>query len=218
MSDKAIGSSRTALAGLHSLLPDLESLYRDVHAHPELSMQESRTAGLAADRLRAAGYEVTTGIGRTGVVGLLRNGAGPTVMLRADMDALPVEEATGLPYASKIKAADGEGKTVPVMHACGHDMHVTWLVGATALLAQGREGWRGTLMAVFQPGEETAAGAQAMIDDGLFKRFAKPDVILGQHVMVGAAASSPPPPTAFRSGCSGAALTARCRRPASIRW
>jgi len=150
-------------------------------------MQENRTAGLAAERLRAAGYEVTTGIGKTGVVGLLRNGHGPTVMLRADMDALPVQEATGLPYASKVKAADREGKTVPVMHACGHDMHVTWLVGATTLMAKSRNAWRGTLMAVFQPAEETAEGAQAMIDDGLFKRFAKPDVVLGQHVMVGPA-------------------------------
>jgi hippurate hydrolase len=150
-------------------------------------MQESRTAGLAADRLRAAGYDVTTGVGKTGVVGLLRNGDGPTVMLRADMDALPVEEMTGLPYASQAQATNREGKTVPVMHACGHDMHVAWLVGAATLLAQARDAWRGTLMAVFQPAEETAEGAQAMIDDGLFKRFPKPDVVLGQHVMVGPA-------------------------------
>ena len=150
-------------------------------------MQETRTAGLAAERLRTAGYEVTTGIGKTGVVGLLRNGDGPTVMLRADMDALPVEEATGVPYASKINALDSEGRPVPVMHACGHDMHVTWLVGASTLLAQARTAWRGTIMAVFQPAEETAQGAQAMIDDGLFKRFSRPDVVLGQHVMVGPA-------------------------------
>jgi hippurate hydrolase len=149
-----------------------------VHSHPELSLQETRTAGLAADELRASGYEVTTGVGKTGVVGVLRNGTGPTVMLRADMDALPVEERTGLPYASKVKG---------VMHACGHDMHVTWLVGAARLLAQAREAWRGTVVAVFQPAEETAQGAQAMIDDGLFERFPKPEVILGQHVMVGSA-------------------------------
>src|ERR1700732_3362173 len=159
------------LNGLASLIPNLEALYKDVHAHPELSMQETRTAGLAADRLRAAGYQVTTGVGKTGVVGLLRNGDGPTVMLRADMDALPIEEATGLPYASKIKMKDRQGNTVPVGHMCGHDLHVTWLAGATALFAQARDAWRGTLMAVFQPGEETAEGAQAMIDDGLFKRF-----------------------------------------------
>src|SRR6185437_3276888 len=147
-----------------------------IHAHPELSMQETRTAAIAADRLRAAGYEVTTGIGKTGVVGLLRNGNGPVVMLRADMDALPVAEATDLPYASKVTATDSGGKTVPVMHACGHDMHVAWLIGAATLFAKTRGAWTVTLMPVFQPAEETAAGAQAMIDDGLFKRFPKPDV------------------------------------------
>jgi hippurate hydrolase len=176
-----------AMRGLDALLPDLEALYKDVHAHPELPMRETRTAALAADRLKAAGYEVTTGVGATGVVGLLRNGSGPTVMLRADMDALPVKEATDLPYASDTTATDEEGRTVPVGHMCGHDMHVTWLVGATKLLADARAGWHGTVMAVFQPGEETAQGAQAMIDDGLFKRFPKPDVVLGQHVMLGPA-------------------------------
>ena len=178
-------SESKVLQNLDGLLPDLEALYKDVHSHPELSMQETRTAALAADRLRAAGYEVTTGIGKTGVVGLLRNGDGPTVMLRADMDALPIEEATDLPYASKATMINREGKTVPVSHMCGHDMHVTWLAGAAKLLAEARSTWRGTLMAVFQPGEETAEGAQAMIDDGLFKRFPKPDVVLGQHVMLG---------------------------------
>jgi amidohydrolase len=187
MSAQSERSADQLLANLKSVLPELEAIYTDVHAHPELSMQETRTAGLAADRLRAAGYEVTTGVGRTGVVGLLRNGAGPTVMLRADMDALPVRELTGLPYASKLEVRDGDGKTIPVMHACGHDMHVTWLVGASALLAQARQTWSGTVMAVFQPAEELAAGARAMIDDGLFKRFPKPDVVLGQHVMVGSA-------------------------------
>jgi amidohydrolase len=180
-------ASDPILTNLTQLIPNLEALYKDVHAHPELSMQETRTAALAADHLRKAGFEVTTGLGKTGVVGLLRNGEGPTVMLRADMDALPVEEATGLPYASKATATDAEGQTVPVGHMCGHDMHVAWLVGATTLFAQARDGWRGTLMAVFQPGEETAEGAQAMIDDGLFKRFPEPAVILGQHVMVGPA-------------------------------
>jgi amidohydrolase len=178
-------SAASALDNLEVLLPDLEALYKDVHSHPELSMQEQRTAALAAEHLRAAGYEVTTGVGVTGVVGMLRNGDGPTVMLRADMDALPVEEATGLPYASKATATDREGNIVPVSHMCGHDMHVTWLVGATTLLAQARSTWRGTLLAVFQPGEETAEGAHAMIGDGLFTRFPKPDVVLGQHVMVG---------------------------------
>jgi amidohydrolase len=176
-----------ALAHLPDLLSELEALYTDVHAHPELSMQETRTAGLVAARLRAAGYDVTTEVGKTGVVGLLRNGEGPTVMLRADMDALPVEEMTGLPYASKVRATDRDGKRVPVMHACGHDMHVAWLVGATTLFAEARDTWRGTVMAVFQPAEETGEGAQAMIDDGLFDRFPKPEIVLGQHVMVGPA-------------------------------
>jgi amidohydrolase len=187
MSAKNTNASDLVLSKLQNLLPDLEALYKDLHAHPELSMQETRTAGIAADRLRAAGYEVTTGVGTTGVVGLLRNGDGPAIMLRADMDALPVEEATGAPYASSAKTEDRMGETVPVMHACGHDMHVTWLVGASTLLARAREAWQGTVIAVFQPGEETAEGAQAMIDDGLLERFPKPAVVLGQHVMVGPA-------------------------------
>ncbi len=185
MSEQAQRHSADVLEGLSTLLPNLESVYKDIHSHPELSMQETRTAGIAAARLRAAGYDVMGGVGKTGVVGVLRNGDGPTVMLRADMDALPVHEATDLPYASKVTATDSTGKTVPVMHACGHDMHVTWLIGAATLFAQCRDAWKGTLMTVFQPAEETAAGAQAMIDDGLFNRFKKPSVILGQHVMVG---------------------------------
>ena len=127
--------SENMLSTLDGLLPELEPLYKDIHAHPELSMQEVRTAKLAADHLRAVGYDVTAGVGKTGVVGLLRNGEGPTLMLRADMDALPIKEVTGLPYASSATATDREGKTVPVMHACGHDMHVTWLIGAATLFA-----------------------------------------------------------------------------------
>ena len=180
-------AAATSLANLDALLPELATLYTDLHAHPELSTQETRTAEVAATHLRQAGFEVTTGIGGTGVVGLLRNGDGPTVMLRADIDALPVAEATGLAYASKATAKDRDGHTVPVMHACGHDMHVTWLIGATTVLAQSREHWHGTVLAVFQPAEETGTGAQAMIDDGLFERFPKPDIVLGQHVMVGVA-------------------------------
>ena len=171
------------LASLATLLPDLEAIYKDIHAHPELSMQETRTAGIAANHLKAAGFEVTGRVGKTGVVGILRNGDGPTVMLRADMDALPIKEATGLPYASTVTGTDPSGKTVPVAHSCGHDMHVACLIGATSLFAKSRDPWKGTLMAVFQPGEETAQGAKAMIDDGMFKRFPKPDVVLGQHVM-----------------------------------
>jgi amidohydrolase len=176
-------ASDSVLRALQDELDGLEAVYKDIHSHPELSLQERRTAGLAAERLKAAGFEVTESVGGTGVVGILTNGDGPTVMLRADMDALPVKEDTGLSYASTVTATDPDGNETPVMHACGHDMHVTWLVGATKLLAQAKDAWRGTLMAVFQPAEENAAGARAMIDDGLFTRFPKPDVILGQHVM-----------------------------------
>jgi hippurate hydrolase len=185
MSESTGGTS--VLAGLDGITPDLADLYRDIHAHPELSMQERRTAGIAAERLEAAGYDVTTWVGSTGVVGVLRNGDGPTVMLRADMNALPVRETTGLDYASTVTAKDPDGNEVPVMHACGHDLHVTWLAGATALLASARDAWQGTVLAVFQPAEETAEGARAMIDDGLFDRFPKPHVVFGQHVMPGPA-------------------------------
>jgi len=184
-----MATSVTLQSQIHGLLPELERIYADIHAHPELSMQETRTARIAADRLRGAGYEVTEGVGQTGVVGLLRNGDGPTVMLRADMDALPVQEQTGLPYASTQTATDSTGKTVPVMHACGHDLHVTWLIGAARILAETRDAWKGTLMPVFQPAEETGTGARAMVDGGLLTQFPKPDVILGQHVMVGPAGS-----------------------------
>ena len=185
MSQEGQQHSENVLTNLGTVLPDLESLYKDIHSHPELSMEEKRTAGIAAEHLRSTGFDVTTGIGKTGVVGVLKNGDGPTIMLRADMDALPVLEATGLPYASKVTSTDRDRKIVPVMHACGHDMHVTWLIGAATWFAQHRNGWRGTLMPLFQPAEETGEGAGAMIDDGLFQRVPKPDVILGQHVMVG---------------------------------
>ncbi|MDX6417119.1 MAG: hypothetical protein QOG28_1739 [Trebonia sp.] len=164
-------------------LDELAALYRDLHAHPELAFAEHRTAGIAADRLRDLGYQVTTGVGGTGVVGVLSNGAGPTVLLRADMDGLPVLEQTGLPYASTGRATDSGGTDVPVMHACGHDMHVTCLLGAAAELAAAHDAWRGTLLLVFQPAEEAGQGARAMIDDGLLRRFPVPDIVLGQHVM-----------------------------------
>ena len=160
----------------------LVDLYRDLHQHPELSFQETRTAAIAAERLRAVGFDTAEGIGGTGVVGVLRNGPGPTALLRADMDALPVLEDTGLEYASTARGVDRDGHDVPVAHACGHDVHVSCLVGATAELAAARETWSGTLLAVFQPAEELATGARAMIDDGLYDRFGRPDVVLGQHV------------------------------------
>jgi amidohydrolase len=165
------------------LLARLEGIYKDIHSHPELSMQEHRTANIAAAWLRENGYEVTEKVGGTGVVGLLRNGNGATVLLRADMDALPIQESTGLPYASQESGTDRFGQATSIAHSCGHDMHVAWLMGATRLLAEDRQRWNGTVIAVFQPGEETGQGARAMITDGMVKRFPKPDVTLGQHVM-----------------------------------
>ncbi|MGB3444306.1 MAG: amidohydrolase [Actinophytocola sp.] len=156
---------------------DLADLYRDLHQHPELGFTEKRTAGVAARELRAAGFEVGEGVGGTGVVGVLRNGPGPTALLRADMDALPMAEKTGLPYASTV-VVDG----TPVAHACGHDVHVTCLVGAARKLSADRTTWKGTVIAVFQPAEELGSGADAMVDDNLFTRFGRPDVVLGQHV------------------------------------
>jgi len=178
-----------------ALLPELKAVYKDLHRNPELSMQEFRSAGIAADHLEAEGFEVTRGVGATGVVGVLRNGEGPTVMLRADMDALPVTEATGLPYASTVKVRDEDGAEVGVSHVCGHDMHIAWLMGVARVLSRHRDAWHGTVLAVFQPGEETGRGAQSMIDDGMLERFPKPDVILGQHVVVGEAGT-----VGYRSG------------------
>jgi hippurate hydrolase len=171
------------LAGLESSRARQEELYRDVHRHPELSHQEHRTAGLVAARLRGAGYEVHDGVGGTGVVGVLRNGDGPVVLLRADMDALPIREATGLPYASEVTSTDAEGDEVPVMHACGHDVHVACLAGAAQLLADGREHWAGTVVALFQPAEETGDGARGMVEAGLAELIPVPAVALAQHVM-----------------------------------
>jgi amidohydrolase len=169
-------------AGLAELGTELAALYRDLHQHPELSLAETRTAGLIAERLRADGYAVTEGVGGTGVVGVLRNGPGPVVMLRADIDALPVQENTALPYASEVRAIDHEGREVPVMHACGHDMHAVCLLGAATLLADRASAWTGTLLTVFQPAEELGRGARAMVADGLFERFPAPEVVLAQHV------------------------------------
>ncbi|WP_206244946.1 amidohydrolase [Novosphingobium terrae] len=166
-----------------ALLERLRDIYRDLHANPELSMQEARTAGIAASWLRDLGFEVTEQLGGTGVVGLIRNGDGPTVLLRADMDGLPLRETTGLPYASAKEGVDRFGQDTFIAHACGHDMHVTWLMGVAHQLASHPEGWSGTLLCVFQPGEETGQGARAMIEDGMVKRFPRPDVTLAQHVM-----------------------------------
>lgn len=160
-----------------------EDFYRDLHQHPELSHQEHKTAAAVAHRLRGFGYDVHEGIGGTGVVGILRNGDGPTVMLRADMDALPVREDTGLPYASRVTTTDTSGNQVPVMHACGHDVHVTCLLGAAALLADAQAHWQGTMVALFQPAEELGDGARRMVADGLAKLVGHVDAALAQHVL-----------------------------------
>ncbi|MBB3331385.1 hippurate hydrolase [Halomonas campaniensis] len=160
----------------------VQALYRRLHQYPELPFQEHETSARLAEALETLGYEVTRGVGGTGVVALLRNGEGPTVMLRGDMDALPIREETGLDYAS-TRTVETEGGTVPLMHACGHDLHSSCLVGAAAVMAGLREQWSGTLMLVCQPAEEIFGGAKAMLDDGLYTRFARPDVILGQHNM-----------------------------------
>jgi len=161
--------------------PSLFELYRHLHSHPELSYQEVQSAARLAEELRQAGYEVATGVGTNGVVAVLRNGAGPTVLLRADMDALPVKEQTGLPYASTVIAKDAQGKEVPVMHACGHDIHMTWLVGAARVLAQLKDQWHGTLVLIGQPAEEAVGGALGMLQDGLFTRFPRPDFCVALH-------------------------------------
>lgn len=176
-------TTSTVLSGLDQVRVWQEEFYRDLHAHPELSHQERRTAERVSTRLRQAGYEVHGGLGGTGVVGVLMNGPGPTVLLRADMDALPVREDTPLPYASTVTTSDAAGDQVPVAHACGHDVHVSCLLGAARLLADGRGSWHGTLVALFQPAEETGDGARGMLDDGLASRIPTPDVALAQHVL-----------------------------------
>lgn len=171
------------LAGLERIRGWQEDFYRDLHRHPELSHEEHRTAGLVAGRLREFGYEVREGVGGTGVVGVLRNGDGAGVLLRADMDALPVREQTGLDYASEVVSPDESGNDVPVMHACGHDVHVTCLLGAAQLLAEHTDRWNGTLVVLFQPGEELGDGARAMTDGGLAELVPAVDVALAQHVL-----------------------------------
>jgi len=166
---------------VNSVLPDAQTLYIDLHEHPELSSHETRTAAELATRLRTLGYEVTEHIGGTGVVAILKNGPGPTVMLRTELDGLPVEEKTGLPYASKARTKDDNGRDVAVMHACGHDVHMASLWGTAAIMARNKDAWHGTLMLIGQPAEETITGADKMIKDGLFTRFPKPDIGLAMH-------------------------------------
>jgi amidohydrolase len=168
-------------AEIDAYYPDLQGLYQDIHRNPELAFQEVQTASKLAARLKALGYEVATGVGRTGIVGLLRNGQGPTVMLRTELDALPVAEKTEAPFASTVVAKNLAGVTVPVMHACGHDLHMTAWTGTAKWMAEHRQQWHGTLMLVGQPAEESSGGADAMLKDGLFTRFPKPDYVIGLH-------------------------------------
>ena len=167
---------------IDNVYPDARQFYLDLHQHPELSGHETRTSAKLAARLRGAGYEVTGQVGNTGVVAVMKNGAGPTVMLRTELDALPVEEKTGLPYASQVRVKDDAGQEVPVMHACGHDLHMAALAGTAEVMARNRGNWHGTLMLIGQPAEETIGGAEGMLKDGLFTRFPRPDVAVAMHV------------------------------------
>jgi amidohydrolase len=174
-------STAAVSAEVGAVYPQSEALYLDLHRHPELSGHEQQTAAKLAAGLRALGYTVTTGVGGTGVVGILKNGDGPVVMLRTELDALPVEEKTGLPYASTVRTKDDRGADVGVMHACGHDIHMASWMGTARIMAGTRTSWRGTLMLIGQPAEEAGAGAKAMLADGLFTRFARPDYALAVH-------------------------------------
>jgi amidohydrolase len=167
---------------VETVYPDAHALYLDLHEHPELSTHETQTAEKLAAHLRSAGYDVTEHVGGTGVVAILKNGSGPTIMLRTELDALPVEEKTGLPHASKVHMKDDAGRDVPVMHACGHDVHMASLLGAAEIMARSQSSWHGTLILIGQPAEEIIAGAKAMIKDGVFTRFPRPDVIVALHV------------------------------------
>jgi len=177
--DAAAGD--TLRADIARDMPGLMTLYRDLHAHPELSFQEVNTAKKLAAEARRLGFQVTEGVGKTGVVAVMQNGPGPVVMVRADMDALPVVEQTGLPFASKVRALSPAGIETGVMHACGHDTHMTGWVATARQLVKRKDQWSGTLMMVLQPAEEIGSGAEAMLKDGLFTRFPKPDYVIGFH-------------------------------------
>src|SRR6202051_4378235 len=168
-------------AEVDAIYPQSEALYLDLHRHPELSLHEQQTAAKLAAGVRQLGYAVTTGVGHTGVVGILKNGDGPVVMLRTELDALPVEEKTGLPYASTVRTKDDNGVNVGVMHACGHDIHMASWMGTARIMASTRTRWRGTLMLIGQPAEESGGGAQAMLADGVVTRVPRPDYAVAIH-------------------------------------
>lgn len=183
MTDEQANESKASAvdARIDALMPDLLAIYRDLHANPELSFQEVRTAAKLAERVRVLGFAVTEQVGQTGVVAVLKNGAGPVLMIRADMDALPLEEKTGLSFASRVRAVTRDGIESPVMHACGHDTHMSAWMGAAQALAAMRGCWAGTLVMILQPAEEIGLGATAMLDDGLFTRFPRPSHIIAFH-------------------------------------
>src|SRR5579864_2255332 len=166
-----------------AVFPEARALYLDLHQKPELSFHETQTAAKLASHLRSLGYEVTERVGGTGIVAILKNGAGPAIMLRTELDALPVEENTGLAYASKVRTQDNSGREVPVMHACGHDLHMASLIGTAAVMAHSKDTWHGTLMLIGQPAEEAISGAKKMIEDGLLTRFPRPDIGVALHVV-----------------------------------
>ncbi|MGE3244337.1 MAG: amidohydrolase [Pirellulales bacterium] len=196
----ADGPQSGAQAWINTNVKSLVELYQQLHQMPELSQQENKTSAKFADELREAGFQVTTNVGGYGVVGVLKNGAGKTLMLRTDLDALPVAEETGLPYASKVRTKDERGATVGVMHACGHDLHMTNMIGVARYLASHRDDWSGTLVVIGQPAEEKGQGAQAMLDDGLFRRFPRPDFAVALHV----GSDLPPGKIEYRGGFSQA--------------
>src|SRR4249919_178141 len=177
----APASAATLSETIRTDMPQLMTLYGDLHSNPELSMQEVRTPAKLAAEMRRLGFAVTEHVGRTGVVSVLKNGAGPTLLIRADMDALPVVEQTSLPFASKVRATARSGVETGVMHACGHDTHMTSFIGTARRLAAMKDQWAGTLVMILQPGEETGEGAKAMLDDGLYSRFPKPDTAIAFH-------------------------------------
>jgi hippurate hydrolase len=178
---KPIAWTAPSAEQVNAIYPEVEAFYLDLHRNPELSLQEQQTAAKLAARMKALGYDVTTGVGGTGVVAVLRNGQGPTVLLRTDMDALPVDEKTGLPYASQVVVKNDSGAAVPVMHACGHDLHMASWFATAKLMATNRQRWHGTLILIGQPAEEIGAGASAMLKEGLFTRFPKPEFALAIH-------------------------------------
>jgi metal-dependent amidase/aminoacylase/carboxypeptidase family protein len=202
--------------------PKLDALYKDIHAHPEIAFQEEKTAAKLAAEMRAIGFEVTEKVGKTGLVALYKNGDGPTIMVRTELDALPMEEKTGLPYASRDKTI-WQGRETYVAHSCGHDIHMASWVGTAKTLVGLRDRWKGTLMFIAQPAEEVGAGARAMLTDGLFTRFPKPDAgfacttrLLPTATSTTGSGSALPMLTASTSNSKAAAAMAQCHRRPSI--